>query len=78
VATGNAQAGFVALSQVRSANLDRVGAHWVIPTRLHAPIVQHALLLRPGRAVEAFRDYLRTEVAASILREAGYGVPERP
>lgn len=78
VATGNAEAGFVALSQVRSANLDRGDAHWVIPAELHAPISQHALLLRPGAAAEAFMDFLRTDVAASILRQAGYLVPERP
>ena len=78
VATGNAQAGFVALAQVRGANLPPGGARWLIPTELYAPISQHALLLRPGRAAEAFMDYLRSDAAARILREAGYGVPERP
>ena len=77
VATGNAEAGFVALAQLRGAHLAPGGARWLIPPELHAPISQHALLLRPGRAAEAFMDYLRGDAAAGILRAAGYRVPER-
>jgi ABC-type molybdate transport system substrate-binding protein len=47
----------------------------VIPPELHQPIDQQALLLRRGEAAEAFLDYLRGEVAAGLIRSAGYEVP---
>lgn len=78
VATGNAEAGLVALSQIRSMSSDVGSTYWTLPSGLHAPISQHALLLREGDAAEAFMDYLRSDAAADILREAGYRVPERP
>jgi molybdate transport system substrate-binding protein len=78
VATGNAEAGLVALSQIRSMSSDAGATHWILPSRLHAPISQHALLLRQGDAAEAFIGYLRSDAAADILRAAGYQVPKRP
>jgi molybdate transport system substrate-binding protein len=62
VATGNAELGFVALSQVIAAGPapkapdgvtpvpDRpaVGSWWRVPESLHAPIVQDAVLLKVG------------------------------
>jgi molybdate transport system substrate-binding protein len=73
VASGNAELGFIALSQV----LDQSGSRWEVPQDLYTPIRQQAVLLRPGEgnpAAKAFLDYLRSEPAREIIRASGYGV----
>jgi len=75
VATGNAQSGLVALSQLLLGDGAGRGAYRIIPDELHTPIRQDALLLRSGTAAEAFLKYLRSEPAARLIREAGYGLP---
>jgi molybdate transport system substrate-binding protein len=73
VASGNAELGFVALSQV----LDASGSRWDVPQDLYTPIRQQAALLKRGEgnaAAKAFLDYLRSEPAREIIRAAGYGV----
>lgn len=75
VATGNAQLGFVALSQVMvDGKVDR-GSHWVVPGSLHAPIRQDAVLLPAGRdnpAATALLAFLRGDAARAIIRAHGY------
>lgn len=72
VATGAAELGFVALSQVA----DRPGgSRWLVPARLHAPIDQQAVLLRTGAAnpaAIAFLRFLRSGPALRIVRRYGY------
>lgn len=73
VATGNAQAGFVALSQV----VDAKGSRWVVPDDLHEPIRQDAVLLAKGKDDEAARAllaFLKGEKARGIIRAYGYGL----
>jgi molybdate transport system substrate-binding protein len=74
VATGAADLGLVALSQViRKPG----GSHWLIPASTHAPIVQQALLLSAGRndpAAKAFLAFLRSPQAKTIIRRYGYEV----
>jgi molybdate transport system substrate-binding protein len=70
--TGAAQLGFVALSQVIAS---KGGSHWVVPARLHAPIVQQAVLLKTGSsnpAAIAFLRYLKSRPALAIIRRYGY------
>jgi molybdate transport system substrate-binding protein len=75
VATGAAELGFVALSQV----IDRPGgSRWLVPARLHAPIDQQAILLVTGRkapAARAFLAFLKGPQAAAIIRKYGYEAP---
>jgi molybdate transport system substrate-binding protein len=76
VATGNADAGFVALSQVTEQT---AGDVWVVPEALHGPIAQAAVLLEAGRdvpAARAFVEFLRGGEARAIIRRHGYGVTE--
>jgi hypothetical protein len=40
VTTGNAELGFVALSQILLAGKTRAGSYWLVPEALYAPIVQ--------------------------------------
>lgn len=75
VATGNAQLGFVALSQVATDGRLTQGSGWVVPADLHAPIRQDAVLLAAGRgnpAAAALLAYLKGETARTILRAYGY------
>jgi molybdate transport system substrate-binding protein len=76
VHTGNAQLGFVALSQLLNTGIDKAGNHWEIPAGLHAPILQQAILLERGKynpAAEAFINFLRDETVRRIITEFGYG-----
>ena len=77
VATGNAQLGFVALSQVLAAK-DVSHKHWTVPARLYEPIEQQAVELTGGDNPEggaAFLRYLRSPEARHIIRTAGYALP---
>ncbi len=72
VVTGNAQAGFVAMSQVAD---DAKGSRWIPPQSMYDPIHQDAVLLRPGNtAAEAFIAYLQGDNAKATIRRYGYAV----
>jgi molybdate transport system substrate-binding protein len=73
-ATGAAELGFVALSQVVAAPR---GSRWIVPESLHAPIAQQAILLMPGRddpAAKAFLAFLKGPQARAIIQRYGYRV----
>lgn len=75
VATGNAEIGFVALSQIASHDK---GSRWIVPEDMHAPIAQDAVLLNTGagdEAAEAFIAFLKSPEARAIIERYGYGVP---
>ncbi len=77
VFTGNAELGFVALSQVMQDGKPMRGSVWRVPAALHAPIRQDAVLLEPGRddpAARAWLDYLRGPKARAVIQSFGYGV----
>ena len=74
VASGAAELGFVALSQVIDAP---GGSRWIVPAALHAPIEQGAVLLKPGSdapAAKAFLAFLKGPRARAIIRRYGYEV----
>lgn len=74
--TGNAEVGFVALSQVALLN---GGSRWVVPAKFHAPINQDAVLLRPGAenaAAKAFLAFLKSKDARAVTEKFGYGAAE--
>ena len=76
VSTGNAQLGFVALSQVTAEGQLTGGSAWVVPAGLHDPIRQDAVILARGAdkpAVAALMDYLRGDAARAVIRSFGYG-----
>jgi len=73
----NAQLGFVALSQVLGPKVNGSGSRWDVPTHLHAPIRQQAVLLRFGqrRAVaRAFLDYVKGVRSWNVIERFGYGL----
>jgi molybdate transport system substrate-binding protein len=76
VASGNAELGFVALSQLKTEGGDRPGSLWIVPAALHAPIRQDAVLLAKDKpAAEQLMKYLKTDQAAAIIRRYGYELP---
>ena len=75
VKTGNAELGFVALSQVIA---EPGGSRWLVPESDHEPITQQAVLLKPGadsRAARNFLRFLEAGVARAIIRRYGYATP---
>lgn len=75
VASGNATVGFIALSQVYENGKISQGSAWMIPSVLHQPIKQDAILLNKGRANAAanlLMTYLQGDQAAYVIRSFGY------
>jgi len=77
VASGNAELGFVARSQVVDPRFQNKGSHWNIPESLHAPIAQDAVLLKHGQensGAKALLKFLRSASAREIILKYGYGL----
>lgn len=77
VSTGNAELGFVALSQVAPPDKPAVGSMWVVPAKLYTPILQDAALLTKGAdkaAAQALLTYLRGDAAKAVIKSYGYGL----
>ncbi|WP_409279340.1 molybdate ABC transporter substrate-binding protein [Pseudomonas defluvii] len=75
VATGNAELGFVALSQIYQEGKITRGSAWVVPAALHEPIRQDAVILAKGKdnpAAQALIDYLKGPKAAAVIAAYGY------
>lgn len=75
VVSGNAELGFVALSQIIRDGRITNGSVWVVPGSLHRPIRQDAVLLATGKdnpAARALLSYLKSDRARKIIRSYGY------
>lgn len=75
VFSGNAQVGFVALSQVMKEGKLSAGSGWIVPADLYTPIRQDAVLLNKGKdniAATALLDFLKSRRAAVIITSYGY------
>lgn len=75
VFTGNAELGFVALSQVLEGGRLKSGSMWEIPPTLYKPIAQDAVLLKRGvgnAAAQAFMSLLKTQSSIDLIRSYGY------
>ena len=74
-ATGNAELGFVALSQVMEDGKIKSGSAWLVPSSMHEPIRQDAIVLNTAKdnaAAKALMDYLRGDKARAIITSFGY------
>ncbi len=72
VETGNAELGFIALSQLSGPE---TGSRWLVPQDLYSPIRQDAVLLKSGASNEAatgFIAFLRSPEARVIVEKYGY------
>jgi molybdate transport system substrate-binding protein len=73
--TGNAQLGFVALSQLRGTLSGTKGSYWTVPQNLHEPIRQNAVLLTRAKdndAARAFLEFLQGAQARKQIKAVGY------
>jgi molybdate transport system substrate-binding protein len=75
VMSGNAELGFVALSQI-SAFANK-GSHWEVPDNLYEPIQQQAVLLSHNPVAKAFIEFVQSDEAKVIIQNFGYEVPKR-
>lgn len=76
VSTGNAELGFVALSQVAVPGKPVTGSYWLVPPNLYGEIRQDAVLLKAGEknaAATALLAYLKTASARDVIKSFGYG-----
>mgnify|MGYP001192690880 CR=1 FL=1 len=76
VATGNAEIGFVALSQVAVPGKPVTGSYWPVPAALYGEIRQDAVLLKAGEknaAATALLTYLKSPAAVAVIQAYGYG-----
>jgi len=81
VSTGNAELGFLALSQVIADGKIGSGSGWIVPDDRHAPIRQDAILLSKGvenPAAPALLQFLKAPQAQTIIRKYGYNLPNQP
>lgn len=79
VASGNAELGFVSLSQVSLEGQLRAGSAWFVPQDLYSPIRQDAVLLNKGKdnaAAEAFLVYLQSDQAKRHIESMGYALSQ--
>lgn len=77
VSTGNAELGFVALSQIYKDGKVENGSAWIVPSSLHDPIRQDAVILNKGKdnpAAKAFIDYLKGPKATAVIKSYGYQI----
>jgi len=77
VFTGNADLGFVALSQIMEHGQISTGSYWLVPDNLHSPLHQDAQILLPGKdspATHQFMKFVTTAKAKSIMASYGYKI----
>ncbi|WPC65706.1 molybdate ABC transporter substrate-binding protein [Rhodoferax ferrireducens] len=77
VHTGNAELGFVAMSQVLEGGKLKGGSMWLIPQALYSPIQQDAVLLQHGAnnpAAQALMKLLQSPNIKDLIRSYGYDI----
>ena len=73
--TGNAQIGFISLSQLKSSKELLGGTSWLVPLSLHAPIQQQAILLKRANSNHVAREFLKllkSKKGQKIIKNYGY------
>ena len=76
VTSGNAELGFVALSQIYKNGKVKNGSAWIVDTRDYQPIKQDAVLLSHAKnnaAAVALMKYLKSGESYKVLKSYGYG-----
>lgn len=74
ISSGNAELGFVALSQVlKDGKIE--GSAWIVPAKYYTQIRQDAVILANGKgkpAAEALMKYLKGDKAKAVIKAFGY------
>ena len=77
-AMGRVQMGLVARAQLNIPNLPEATCTWNVPTKLHSPIEQVAVLLEHGKDrpdATSFLEFLKGPAAREIIESQGYLLP---
>ncbi len=75
ISSGNADLGFVAMSQVFEDGKLKSGSVWVVPVNLHSPLQQDAVLLKRGKnnpAAVQLLTFMKSGQARAIMNSFGY------
>jgi molybdate transport system substrate-binding protein len=75
IESGNAELGFLALSQVMDPKIKGKGGRWDVPSNLHEPIKQDVVLLSKGKenqAAKALMEFMGGPQATAIIERYGY------
>ena len=75
IESGNAELGFLALSQVMDPKIKGRGGRWDVPINLHEPIQQDVVLLAKGKenpAAKALMEFMGKPHATAIIERYGY------
>ena len=75
VSTGNAQLGFVALSQILENGKIKIGSAWIVPEEMHEQLKQDAVVLQSCKQIlvcQALMDYLKSEKVKKMMASYGY------
>jgi molybdate transport system substrate-binding protein len=75
IESGNAELGFLALSQVLDPKITGKGGRWDVPVDLHEPIQQDVVLLTKGKdnpAAKALMEFVSRSQATAIIERYGY------
>lgn len=75
VATGTAELGFIALSQIYKDGQYANGSYWVMPSTLYPQLRQDAVPLVRGRnnlAAAELLAYLKSDAARQVIRASGH------
>jgi molybdate transport system substrate-binding protein len=80
VQTGNAELGFVAMSQLvdPQSPAHGKGQYWLPPQDMYSPLNQGAVILKRAEnnpVAQAFMDYLRSDEGRKIIEKYGYSAP---
>jgi molybdate transport system substrate-binding protein len=78
VSTGGAEVGVLPLSIARSPRLTEQGRFWLLPEKLHPPLIAEALVLEDAREkpeAKAFLDFCALPEGQAILRRFGLEPP---
>ncbi|ESS73012.1 molybdate-binding periplasmic protein ModA [Methyloglobulus morosus KoM1] len=78
ISSGNAELGFIALSQVigKDGKITE-GSGWIVPDTLYNPIRQDAILLKKGEpnpAASALLGFMKSPEALEIIQAYGYSI----
>ncbi len=75
VKSGNAELGFIALSQVYENGKLKEGSGWMVPAEYYSPIRQDAVVLAKGKdnpAATGLLRFMKSEKARAVIRSFGY------
>lgn len=78
VATGNADAGLVALASINLANAAACEDYFIVPRSCHEPIRQDVVILKSSRRLPAahqFLHFLQSDKVQQRIAEYGYELP---